>query len=63
VVITEIDFEEWTDSVKRRLFVALTRARLRVTLVASERAARAIEELLLGGQDRETESHPSEAAV
>lgn len=43
VVITEIDFDDWTDDVRRRLFVALTRARLKVTLVASARAARAIE--------------------
>ena len=27
VVITEIDFDDWTDDVRRRLFVALTRAR------------------------------------
>ena len=49
VVITEIDFDDWTDDVRRRLFVALTRARLKVALVASERATRAIEGRL-GGQ-------------
>jgi hypothetical protein len=48
-VITEIDFDDWTDDVRRRLFVALTRARLKVALVASARAARAIEGRL-GGQ-------------
>ncbi|TXL64872.1 nuclease-related domain-containing DEAD/DEAH box helicase [Zeimonas arvi] len=49
VVITEIDFDDWSDDVRRRLFVALTRARLKVALVASERAAQAIEGRL-GGQ-------------
>ena len=43
IVIAEIDFGEWTDDVRRRLFVALTRARLKVALVASARAARLIE--------------------
>jgi hypothetical protein len=43
IVIAEIDFDEWTDDVCRRLFVALTRARLKVALVASARAARRIE--------------------
>lgn len=38
VVITEVDFDEWTEEVRRRLFVAMTRARLRVVLVASARA-------------------------
>ncbi|MCM5571099.1 NERD domain-containing protein/DEAD/DEAH box helicase [Burkholderiaceae bacterium FT117] len=46
VVITEIDFDDWTDDVRRRLFVALTRARLKVALVASARAAQAISERL-----------------
>jgi hypothetical protein len=46
VVITEIDFDDWTDDVRRRLFVALTRARLKVALVASERATRAIADRL-----------------
>jgi hypothetical protein len=48
VVLTEVDFVEWTDDLRRRLFVALTRARLRVDLVASERAGRAIEARMRG---------------
>lgn len=46
VVITEIDFDAWTDDVRRRLFVGLTRARLKVTLVASVSASRVIRERL-----------------
>jgi hypothetical protein len=46
VVLTEIDFDEWTDEVRRRLFVALTRARLKLALVLSERAAALVEERL-----------------
>lgn len=45
VVLTEIDFEELDDNKRRRLFVGLTRARLRVGLVMS---GRAIEFLLMG---------------
>ena len=43
IVLTEVDVEDWTEDVRRRLFVALTRARLRVDLVVSERAGRVIE--------------------
>lgn len=43
VVLTEVDFTAWTDDLRRRLFVAMTRARLRVDIVATERAGRAIE--------------------
>jgi superfamily I DNA and RNA helicase len=43
VVLTEIDFEELGPRERRRLFVALTRARLQVALVTSERAAQAID--------------------
>lgn len=39
VVITEVDFEEFTLRERRRLFVALTRARLQAVLVTTERAA------------------------
>lgn len=46
VVITEIDFDSWTDDVRRRLFVGLTRARLKVALVASASARRIICERL-----------------
>lgn len=33
VVLTEIDFNEWSESARRRLFVGLTRARMKVSLV------------------------------
>ena len=46
VVITEIDFDAWTEDACRRLFVGLTRARLKVTLVTSQAAARLIGERL-----------------
>ena len=46
VVISECDFEAWTLDVKRRLFVALTRAMVRIEWVMSERAARLIESVL-----------------
>ncbi len=39
VVVTEVDFEQFTPRERRRLFVALTRARLQVALVTTERAA------------------------
>ncbi|HQR19740.1 MAG TPA: ATP-binding domain-containing protein [Burkholderiaceae bacterium] len=39
VVFTEIDFDVWDERVERRLFVGMTRASLRLFLVASERAA------------------------
>jgi superfamily I DNA and RNA helicase len=39
VVVTEVDFEQFTQRERRRLFVALTRARLQVALVTTERAA------------------------
>ena len=38
VVVTEMDFAELDDAARRRLFVALTRARMAVELVLSERA-------------------------
>lgn len=46
VVITEIDFSQWDENARRRLFVGLTRARLRVALVASEKVAQLIEDRL-----------------
>jgi hypothetical protein len=39
VVVTEADFDQFTTRERRRLFVALTRARLQVAMVTSERAA------------------------
>ena len=38
VILTEIDFEELDDLVFRKLFVGMTRARLKLVLVLSERA-------------------------
>jgi len=43
VVLTEVDFEEWSENVKRRLFVGLSRARLMVSLVVTERACNLID--------------------
>lgn len=42
VVIAGIEFDAWTADVERRLFVAITRARLKVSLVVSERTERSI---------------------
>lgn len=39
VVFTEIDFNDWSQEVKKRLFVGISRARLMVSLVVSERAS------------------------
>jgi hypothetical protein len=46
VVLCEVDFETLTDRDKRKLFVGLTRAQMRVDVVLSERAARALNEIL-----------------
>jgi hypothetical protein len=46
VVLTEIDFEEWSENAKRRLFVGLTRARLSVSLVVTEKASELIDQKL-----------------
>lgn len=48
VVISECDFDRWTPDLQRRLFVALTRAMVRVEWCLSERAARTLESLLEG---------------
>lgn len=40
VIFTEIDFEAWDELVERKLFVGMTRASMRLSLVLSERAAR-----------------------
>jgi hypothetical protein len=39
VIFTEIDFEALDDRAVRKLFVGMTRARLKLVLVMSERAA------------------------
>ena len=46
IVLTEIDFDEWTENVKRRLFVGISRARLAVSLVLTEKASLLIDEKL-----------------
>jgi hypothetical protein len=46
VVLCEVDFETLTERDKRKLFVGLTRAQMRVDIVLSERAARALFDLL-----------------
>jgi hypothetical protein len=46
IVLTEIDFEGWTENVKRRLFVGLSRARLTVSLVLTEKASKFIDDKL-----------------
>jgi len=46
VVLTEIDFDQWDENVKRRLFVGLSRARLMASLVVTERAGALIDEKL-----------------
>ena len=49
VLLTEVDWERFDDSARRRLYVALTRAEWRAAMVLSERAARELEERLVGG--------------
>ena len=51
VVLTECDFDTWTAPLRRRLFVALTRAMVRVEWVLSERAARTIAAVVESGTD------------
>jgi superfamily I DNA and RNA helicase len=46
VILTEVDFEEWSENAKRRLFVGLTRARLSVSLVLTEKASELIDQKL-----------------
>ena len=46
VVLTEIDFEEWNENVKKRLFVGLSRARLMATLVVTERVSALLDQKL-----------------
>ena len=40
IVVTGIDFEAWSDDVRRRLYVAMTWARLELALVVSPAAER-----------------------
>jgi hypothetical protein len=46
VVLCEVDFETLTERDKRKLFVGLTRAQMRMDVVLSERAARVLFDLL-----------------
>ncbi len=39
VILTEVDFEDFDEIAKRKLFVGATRARMRLTLIVSEKAA------------------------
>ena len=48
VVVTEIDFDSFGDRERRRLFVALSRARLHAVLVATERASAILQRELEG---------------
>lgn len=44
IILTEIDFEQWDSNIKKKLFVGLSRARLMITLVLSEKASELIDE-------------------
>ena len=46
VVLTEVDFETLDDAAMRRLFVGATRATMKLTMVASERAAAVLNDRL-----------------
>jgi hypothetical protein len=48
IVLSGVDFDAWTSDAKRRLFVAMTRARIRLAIVASGRAEQLIIEALSG---------------
>ncbi|NLY28154.1 MAG: AAA family ATPase [Alcaligenaceae bacterium] len=39
VIVTEVEFNRWTEREKRKLFVAMTRAEMHLTLVVSEHTA------------------------
>ncbi len=45
VVLTEVDFESLDDQAARKLFVGATRVTMKLIVVASERAAQALEAL------------------
>ena len=46
VVLTEVDFDDWNENVKKRLFVGLSRARLMATLVVTERVSALLDQKL-----------------
>jgi superfamily I DNA and RNA helicase len=45
VILTEVDFEALDEQAARKIFVGATRATMKLIVVASERAARAIDAL------------------
>ena len=48
LIFTEIDFEELDEQTLRKLFVGMTRARLKLVLVMSERASLQIVDRMSG---------------
>jgi UvrD-like helicase C-terminal domain/AAA domain/Nuclease-related domain len=46
IILTEVDFKELTDAERRKLFVAMTRARLRLTVILSETAHQCLQQYL-----------------
>jgi len=53
VILTEVDFEELDEKNRRKLFVALSRARLHVIYITSERARDVLyEKLAVSGNER-----------
>ncbi len=48
IIFAELDFETLDDKTLRKLFVGMTRARLKLILVVSERAARVLQGALRG---------------
>lgn len=48
IIFAELDFETLDDKTLRKLFVGMTRARLKLILVVSERAERVLSEALGG---------------
>ena len=48
IIFAELDFETLDDKTPRKLFVGMTRARLKLILVVSERAARVLRAALGG---------------
>lgn len=46
VILAEVDFEAFDEIARRKLFVGMTRARMHLTLVVSERAAAALMDVL-----------------
>jgi superfamily I DNA and RNA helicase len=47
VVVCEVDFEQFTDKEKHKLFVGLTRGQVRVDVVIKEESAKQLEQLFI----------------